>query len=491
MSEEVLTPIASFRSLVESLPVFRCDASKVHILDEPADFYRELEKGILSAKTRIVLASLYLGEGEKRVAEALHKALANNPDLEVTLLLDYFRGTRGSTNSVSLLAPLVEAFRGRVAFRLYHTPALGTLLQKIVPPRFNEGFGLQHMKIYIFDDDVMLSGANLNTDYFVNRQDRYVIFRDTRQLTDYYADLVDVVGSFSFKVSPDTVGPPQLHPPFARSDGRLDRPALKENASRLLRAFCERWHAATAALRKDVLEAVQAETARARNTLDTLVLPLIQVGPLGIRQEEDTLNKLLAALGSRDPGKTAPGTDLSTKWTVHLSSGYLNFPKFMVELLANSAAVFRILTSAPEANGFFGSKGVSRHLPAAYTYLEKKLLQSVTEVGRRDTEFLINEWKKPGWTFHGKGLWCTPPKESDPVLTVIGSSNFGYRSAYRDVEAQAVLITANKELRGRMKKNLDALWAHSDTVTRDDLNKPERVVHPGVAITTRVIRTML
>ena len=32
------------------------------------------------------------------------------------------------------------------------------------------------MKLYLFDDDVLMSGANLNRDYFENRQDRYRSF---------------------------------------------------------------------------------------------------------------------------------------------------------------------------------------------------------------------------------------------------------------------------------------------------------------------------
>ena len=42
-----------------------------------------------------------------------------------------------------------------------------------VPP-LNETVGLQHMKLYLYDDTVLISGANLSEDYFVNRQDRFV-----------------------------------------------------------------------------------------------------------------------------------------------------------------------------------------------------------------------------------------------------------------------------------------------------------------------------
>ena len=41
---------------------------------------------------------------------------------------------------------------------LYHTPNLRGVLKWAVPERFNEVMGLQHMKIYLFDDDLLLSG---------------------------------------------------------------------------------------------------------------------------------------------------------------------------------------------------------------------------------------------------------------------------------------------------------------------------------------------
>ena len=41
---------------------------------------------------------------------------------------------------------------------LFHSPVLRGTTQRIVPERFNELFGTQHMKIYAFDDTVILSG---------------------------------------------------------------------------------------------------------------------------------------------------------------------------------------------------------------------------------------------------------------------------------------------------------------------------------------------
>ena len=46
----------------------------------------------------------------------------------------------------------------RVEIRVFHTPNLTGLRKQIVPRRINEGWGLQHMKLYAFDDELIMSG---------------------------------------------------------------------------------------------------------------------------------------------------------------------------------------------------------------------------------------------------------------------------------------------------------------------------------------------
>lgn len=42
---------------------------------------------------------------------------------------------------------------------------------------FGEISGVHHQKIAVFDDTVIIGGANLSHNYFVNRKDRYFMFR--------------------------------------------------------------------------------------------------------------------------------------------------------------------------------------------------------------------------------------------------------------------------------------------------------------------------
>lgn len=87
----------------------------------------------------------------------LAAVVAGNSDFEVNILLDYTRGSRGSSNSRSMLRPLMAEFSS-VRVSLFHTPDLKGLLKKVMPDRFNETIGLQHIKVYVFDDSFIISG---------------------------------------------------------------------------------------------------------------------------------------------------------------------------------------------------------------------------------------------------------------------------------------------------------------------------------------------
>jgi hypothetical protein len=56
----------------------------------------------------------------------------------------------------------VEAHPGSVSVSLYQTPDLRGLVKRFAPPRWNEIVGVSHYKAFVFDDDTMLSGYNLD-----------------------------------------------------------------------------------------------------------------------------------------------------------------------------------------------------------------------------------------------------------------------------------------------------------------------------------------
>lgn len=58
-----------------------------------------------------------------------------------------------------MLLPLLQRFTSQMRVSLYHTPDLRGLLRLLIPQRFNETIGVQHIKVYLFDDSVIISGC--------------------------------------------------------------------------------------------------------------------------------------------------------------------------------------------------------------------------------------------------------------------------------------------------------------------------------------------
>ncbi|KAL9054127.1 MAG: hypothetical protein Q9206_003659, partial [Seirophora lacunosa] len=185
-SSPTLVGIAS--QIDQIAPRIDIRAEQIDILDGPKEFYDTLKQKIRKARRRIYLSTLYIGKTEHELVSTLHEALGQAPELRVSILTDALRGTREDPDPscASLLASLLASFPERVEIRMYHTPNLTGLRKRLVPKRINEGWGLQHVKLYGIDDQVIISGANLSSDYFTNRQDRYHVF-SSKRVSDYFS----------------------------------------------------------------------------------------------------------------------------------------------------------------------------------------------------------------------------------------------------------------------------------------------------------------
>jgi len=141
-----------------------------------------------------------------------------------------------------------------------------------------------------------------------------------------------------------------------------------------------------------------------------LVAPIIQGGQFNIREEESVFKLLFRHLSGR------PFMDLT--------SGYFSLYAPYQELVLKALNLrCRIVVASPkvgticlyimsliklfsQANGFFGSKGISGRIPEGYTLYEKRFMKAVEEAGRLSAEGIsLTEWEKPGWTYHAKGVF--------------------------------------------------------------------------------------
>ncbi|ETN59812.1 cdp-diacylglycerol--serine o-phosphatidyltransferase [Anopheles darlingi] len=444
-------PAASLQSLAwlhTTSPCFPVSGDRIEVIREPTAFYNTLLEKCTTARRRIMLASLYLGTGslETRLVHAIHENLQRNDRLRVSVLLDFTRGTRGVSNSKTTLMPLVEE-TDHFRLSLYHTPVLRGMTKRLAPPRWNELLGIQHMKLYLIDDTVILSGANLSNDYFTNRQDRYVMIED-RRLADFYAQFLDKVQEFSLTVGRD--GETRLHDTWTMLPYKCTQYEFATEARERVRTFFR----GVIAEQRNLLQQQQQQDDGA----DTWIFPLIEMGQLGIHHDSLATKQLLSGClrGSR----------------LQLATGYFNLTETYMRTLTNDCqAQCNILMAHPNANGFLGAKGPAGGIPAAYSLLARKFLESLRSSGQSHRVELF-EYERPGWTYHAKGLWYYLPNSTLPNVTLIGSSNFGERSVHRDLEAQICLVTTNDGLQRKLQAEYENLLQHATTAETDLVNRP-------------------
>ena len=261
----------NFSFLARKLPSFKIHGSQVRIIHDPSVFYQELVNRSKSSHERIVMSALYWGieERERRLRDTVAERLSSSSGgLRVKILLDWCRGTRMVKNesSASLLRPLHDHNNDKSSCRLsfYQTPQLRGWLNRILPSKWNELTGLQHCKVYIFDDSLIISGANLSQDYFTNRQDRYVLIENCKDLADYYEDLLDQISKFSFEMN---------------TKGKFSSSSSFENLS--LKNFVSK---SCQVMQRFLSHHQQKHQVDISQDYDTIIFPTLQMGLFGINQ---------------------------------------------------------------------------------------------------------------------------------------------------------------------------------------------------------------
>ncbi|XP_077258311.1 phosphatidylglycerophosphate synthase 1 [Temnothorax americanus] len=444
-AQEEVNPLSWLHTVAPAFPV---NGSKITIIHKPRVFYSTLLEKCRHAKKRITFASLYLGTGtlETELVNVIEKAMSTNgSNVQVRILLDYMRASRGKQNSRKMLQPLLKGkCRDHCKIFLYHTPKLRGVMKAAIPDRFNELIGLQHMKLYMIDNDLIISGANLSNDYFINRQDRYFVIEDCEELCDFYNKLIEKVMEFSFLLQPD--GNTSLNPAVNCHPYKGSGKVFTQEAASKIQTFLQNEIKKNADLDKNA---------------DTWIFPLVQMGQLNIYHDSEVTLKLL---------QTAPAGA-----TLKLGTGYFNLTfDYSQAVLRDCRATCHFLTAHPTTNGFFNAKGIAGEIPAAYTRIEESFY-NLCERMNQQKRVTLWEFAKPGWTYHAKGLWYTLPDQQKPSLTLIGSPNFGYRSVNRDLETQIAVVTRNKKLQNALHEEQARLFSCAKPVTRKTFSQQDRI----------------
>jgi CDP-diacylglycerol---glycerol-3-phosphate 3-phosphatidyltransferase len=152
------------------------------------------------------MSALYFGTGklEQYLLDKINTQIESNPSLKVNFLMDYMRGTRigrdGDSTYNMLKGLKVKHYQRDLRCGFWHNPDTGFVKGKGSNGPLREVFGVHHIKAYVFDSNVVITGANLSEDYFTDRQDRYMVIQDCAPLANYVDDLISVLTDVSFNI---------------------------------------------------------------------------------------------------------------------------------------------------------------------------------------------------------------------------------------------------------------------------------------------------
>ncbi|CAF1547044.1 unnamed protein product [Rotaria sp. Silwood1] len=123
------------------------------------------------------------------------------------------------------------------------------------------------------------------------------------------------------------------------------------------------------------------------------------------------------------------------------------------------------------------TRGISRYVPADYTENEREFIERAEKKYFNDGQIQMYEYYRPQWTYHAKGLWLYEENRNNnnyPILTCVGSPNFGVRSIKRDLEAQLAIVTNNEELYAKFHHERIRLFQYGTLVISDPFKQLSR-----------------
>eukprot|EP00980_Cylindrotheca_fusiformis_P005134 scaffold1087_cov136-Cylindrotheca_fusiformis.AAC.20 len=411
----------------------------------PSEFHSTLCNLIRNAQKRVYLASLYIGAGASpkyhAELELLDALGSTSENVNVKIVMDQNRALRQVPSENGRSTSSAEAVATAIRLRFNHTvhlfQVLPSPLDSLLPNPLNEVAGVFHIKAYVVDDSVILSGANLSQEYFTDRQDRYLWIRDGGNgLVDFYAELVDVLSASS------------------ATYGQNSKAETKASASKtkLLTQINE--------LFRDDSEQTSEELFS--NPKTTAVCVPTFHAPKGFwRDLPSYRTDIEATLDLLREGAVGPEAA-----RMHLSSAYLNPTTELLRVLSEYPEA-NIVTAGRMSHGFrpkadrAGNKGKA-WIPTVFDHLAH-------EASKR-THAHLYHWERQDWTFHSKGLWLE--QDDNLAAAVLGSSNFGGRSFARDMESNLLMVLPPNDkssIAQALQRELDELMYYSSRIDTKEL----------------------
>lgn len=409
-------------SLLENLPYLPQQAEQVEFLPSASAFKQQILQRIHSAQRRIVLTALYFEKDEagQEILNALYQAKLRNPELKITVLVDWHRAQRGRIGEESALSNADWYAKIKAEYNL---PAEQEIAFYGVPINGRELFGVLHLKGFVFDDTLLYSGASINNVYLQQferyRYDRYHCITNP-QLADSFVSLLEQ----------EVIANPAV--------SRLDQTNRQKTAEirPLIKLF-----------RKQLSQAQYRFTAKLFNNNELLVSPLIGLG------RKNSLNKVIEALFFQ----------VQEKLTI--CTPYFNFPRSLrsrIKWLLEKGRQIEIIVGDKTANDFYTPPEEKFTMASALPYLYEKNLRAFAKSFEhyiQNGQLTVRLWKHDNNSYHLKGVWI------DNRYILLTGNNLNPRAWALDAENAVLISDPHAELATQAEAELAQIRTHT-TVLR-------------------------
>lgn len=398
------------------------DEQSVDCLFSSKSFKAEILKQIKNAQYRIYLTALYLeaDEAGQDILMALYEAKKLNPALNVVVCIDYHRaqrgliGDKGATETNATWYQKVEKAQG-----------LGVKVIGI-PVKRKEIFGVQHLKGFIFDEQVLYSGASFNNIYLHQderyRYDRYWLINNVK--------LADSMVSF------------------------LHNEIISSGAVALLNSETIKPMSELKGAHKKLTRNLKQASFHYQGERSTDCLAVTPLCGFGTRRNK--LNKTIRKLLQ------------SAQQEVVIFTPYFNLPMAIerdISALLKRGVKLTIVVGDKTANDFYISEEKPFRTIGALPYLYETNLKRFAKKHQttlKSGQLQLNLWLHDNNSFHLKGLYV------DNRFIMLTGHNLNPRAWRLDVENALLIDDPKQQLKALVDKESTQVFSNTYMITSPD-----------------------
>ena len=330
----------------------------LEVIHRPEGFFSTLKSLIKRSIFRIFIGTLYIG---KEIKEKILIDLLKKKSFNPLIVVDANRSIKEETGK-------------SVDYKF--TMLASKKTQSFLPFAINEALQVYHKKIFVFDDEVILTGANMAQRYFTTTRDRYFKIKD-KNLANFLVEMLKSDTSMTFELPLSNIR------------------------------------------KKDKI----------------LITPF---------EGKDEINVMKTLLSQKKFEKDK----------IFLTTAYVNFPDEYKKLFKEYNV--KLSVPAEKFNTHNNSLFIDKIIKKVYNYF----IYQIKKLGAKIV-FLDDETER----YHKKGLWIFD-SGGEYAITIIGSTNFNYRSIWRDKELSFIIETTDKEVIKELKKEVERIenWSRKTTL---------------------------